>query len=178
MKKIRAFLAAAFVSGTALAQIPVLEFKGLAPGGDASVVTTHAAWDCKPQRLSGSDTVCMRRHETIAGADTNLVMVGAKDGKILTVVVSFSQGDFSRVHEALVAKYGQPAKSQKDVKRNRLGAEFLSQVSEWRQQGVYMKAEERTSKVDSSMVLISSDVATRESEQQRKQITDQNKSDL
>lgn len=157
---------------------PPLEFKGLSPGGDATPLLTHAAWTCQAKQLSGSDTVCFRRHETIAGADAQLVMVGVKDGKILSVYVSFAQTDFGRVHEALVLKYGQPTKSRKDVKTTRMGAEFTSMAIEWHQQATFMKLEERSGKIDQSTLYITSEASTRASAEQRSEQAQKNKGDL
>lgn len=174
-----ATVAAILVCATVAAQsTPPLEFKGLSPGGDATPLLTHAAWTCQAKQLSGSDTVCFRKHETIAGADVQLVMVGIKEGKILSVYIPFAQTDFGRVHEALVLKYGQPAKSRKDVKTTRMGAEFTSLVAEWRQQSIYMKLEERSGKVDQSTLYLTSEASTRASAEQRSEQAQKNKGDL
>ncbi|MFN7725173.1 MAG: hypothetical protein ACK5QH_08900 [Rubrivivax sp.] len=178
MKRSIAVMASALLCHVAAAQLAPLEFKGLAPGGDASQVTAHPAWRCRAQEIDGADTVCSRQHETIAGASTEGVFVTAKEGTIMSVLVSFAQSDFAQVHEALVAKYGRPTKTQAELKRSRIGAQFASQVSEWRRQNVYMRAEERTNSADVSMLFISSDLAARQSNEQRKQQSQRNKSDL
>ncbi len=105
-------------------------------------------------------------------------MVGIKEGKILSVYIPFAQTDFGRVHEALVLKYGQPAKSRKDVKTTRMGAEFTSLVAEWRQQSIYMKLEERSGKVDQSTLYLTSEASTRASAEQRSEQAQKNKDDL
>jgi hypothetical protein len=160
------------------AEMPPLEFKGLHPAGDGTPLLTHGAWTCAADQLNGSDTVCSRKHETIAGADTNLVMVGLKDGKILSIYVFFSQNDFTRVHEALVLKYGPPQKGRVDTKTNRMGAEFASRVSEWRKQSKHMRLEERSGRLDQSTLHISSDEATRAAADHQKNRAGKNKSDL
>jgi len=171
-------LCVALFTSNAHGQRPPLEFKGLAPGKEVGEIVSNPGWKCRPETLAGADTVCTKANDTIAGVPAGLVLVGTKDGKALTILVSFAQNHFSTVAEAMQLKYGTADKANKETKTTRAGVEFASQVLEWDDQEKHMRLEERTSRIDRSALYISSTDAARASMQQRKERAEKNKSDL
>jgi hypothetical protein len=67
---------------------------------------------------------------------------------------AFQRSDYSRVREAIVAKYGEPLLSSKEDFRNKLGGKFTGEVAIWRRPGAVITLHEMSDDIDRSRLMI------------------------
>lgn len=175
MKKSTCFVVMlGFLAGNACAQ--GLEFKGLQLGQPTTPtqIIEHLTV-CGPEEGSCSDslrviadlmkitcgadddgTQICNGHTTIVGNLSNLNVVVAADGRLQRIFLTFSNGSYDEVHDALLRKYGKPSSVKRYRVQNGFGAQFVQVDTIWhRTGGLKLRLSRYGASTDDSVVYFS-----------------------
>ncbi len=97
--------------------------------------------------------------------------------KLHTISVDFDSEDFSKVMDALQAKYGKCSIEESTV-HNRMGASFQNETCSWKKPGQTLKAEKYSSDLKTSTVAFLTDASIAEFSKRSKSSAAANAKDL
>ncbi len=108
------------------------------------------------------------KYEKAGGISLRSVTVHVKDEKVGGIRLGLSRNDFEAMEAALTERYGPPLLRTTEVVKNKLGAEFNSEVLTWEFKEGTILMKERSGYLDSSEVFIASYAFLHAAEKERK----------
>ncbi len=109
-----------------------------------------------------------RRYELVGSISLLSAKVLVKDEKVGGIHLELRRHDYDGMQAALEEKYGRPTNRTVEVVKNKLGAEFNSEVLTWELKEGTVLMKERSSSLDISEVLITSYAFLDKAEKERK----------
>jgi len=154
--------------GRTKTEAPSFELKGNRPGDPLSLVRSRVeemkrdGWRSGPYMAcsgEGSQLVTNDTFECLAERGSRTAPSGLYfmhfefvANRLAAIIYSFPHDDFLLVRQALVEKYGAPAKSERRTWQNRFGARFDGEVVRWSKADAYLRLSEYSDRVDDSMI--------------------------
>lgn len=135
---------------------------------------------CEEHKSLFSDVRCLikpNQRETIAGAQTKLVVIYLIDYKVATIDVSFASSDFGTIKSALTEKYGEGSITS-EILSNAFGAKFENETISWTDSEGRMVVRRYAGKIDTGSLVIRSEHALTIFMQRKREQEAQNMGDL
>jgi hypothetical protein len=151
------------------AQADTLGFKGVAIGSPLSRIASDPRYACNAVNTPSGDTICSlrpREVETIAGAPIASLFYFYDVGSLTGIQISIAEKDFSRVVDALTAKYG-PGKVSAAKVKNLNGKEFEDRAYSWQRPDGSVRAQRYDGRLDLSVIRYGDDQAIKRVQQRR-----------
>jgi hypothetical protein len=109
-------------------QLPVFTFKGLVAG---SPVPKGPLQVCRSWEIDRRLNICFFKDDNVAGIYPRRVDALMYNGSFAGVLYHTDHANYSRILDALTAKYGQSCSTEQEKWQNKIGGTFDNIVTKW-----------------------------------------------